>query len=110
MSLFLTLSELENILASLKDHAEHYRNRREALAAMEERYLKFVELAKAFGVELKLAEGVELYTGGELPDNTELLERINKALATVRRIKQSYGDLKVIVDIQFNLNKIIVKI
>ncbi|MGC9117776.1 MAG: hypothetical protein ACP5I3_02160 [Thermoproteus sp.] len=110
MSLFLTLSELENILASLKEYAERYRNNRENLTAMEERYLKFVELAKAFGVELKLTEGVELYTGGELPDNAELLERINRALAAVRRIKQSYGDLKVIVDIQFDLKKIIVKI
>ena len=110
MSLFLTLDELESLLSSLKEYAERYRENKDALASMEERYLKFVELAKAFGVDLKLAEGVELYAGGSLPDNTELLERIDKALATVKRIKQSYGNLKVIVEIQLDFKKIIIKI
>ncbi|MEL9989783.1 MAG: hypothetical protein QXP98_04545 [Thermoproteus sp.] len=110
MSLFLTLSELERLLDSLREYAERYREKREALAAVEDRFLKFTELARAFGVDLKLAEGVEFYTGGELADNTELLERINRALAAVRRLRQSYGDLKVIVDIQIDLKKIMVKI
>ncbi len=110
MSLFLTLDELEALLSSLKEYAERYRESRESLASMEERYLKFIELAKAFGVDLKLAEGVELYTGGALPDNSQFLENILRALAIVKRIKQSYGNLKVIVDIQIDLKKIIIKI
>lgn len=110
MTLFLTLDELEAVLSSLKEYAERYRENKESLASMEERYLKFVELARAFGVDLKMAEGVELYAGGALPDNSQFLDNINKALALVRRIKQSYGNLKVIVDIQIDLKKIIIKV
>lgn len=110
MTLFLSLSELERMLESLKEYAERYRDSRGTLETLEERFHKFVELARAFGVELKLGEGVEFYAGGPLPDNTPLVEQINRALAQVRRIKQTYGDLKVIVDLQIELKKILVKI
>jgi len=44
---------------------------------VEERWKKFEELAFAFGVELKPAEGVEFYSGGPLPDSAELIRFSN---------------------------------
>jgi hypothetical protein len=82
--IFLSLSELETLLTSLREYAEKYRVSRPALEALEERWLKFQELAFAFGIELKPAEGVEFYAGGPLPDNTELVRKLNRMIATVK--------------------------
>jgi hypothetical protein len=71
-------------LTSLREYAEKYRVSRTALEALEERWLKFQELAFAFGIELKPAEGVEFYAGGPLPDNTELVRKLNRMIATVK--------------------------
>ncbi|MBP1448920.1 MAG: hypothetical protein JZD41_02720 [Thermoproteus sp.] len=108
--IFTTLEDLEQILTKIKNAAEKYREGREALEAVEERWAKFVELAKAFGVELKLAEGVEFYASGPLPDNTNFIERLDNTLALIKRIKGLYGNLKIIIDIDFNIKKIMIKI
>lgn len=106
----MKLSELEAILAELRDRAERYRQQREALALMEERWLKFVELALVFGVELKPAEGAEFYAGGPLPDNSDMVRQLDRALANVRKLKEVYGDLIVMVDAEVNIRKILIKI
>jgi len=108
--MLMSLSELEQWLDIVKKSAEKYRQQREGLEHQEERWAKFVELAKAFGVELKLAEGVEFYAGGPLADNAEFLENINRQLDLVRRIKRAYGDIKVIVNIDLNIKSIFIKI
>ncbi|MFB6489771.1 MAG: hypothetical protein TU35_000750 [Thermoproteus sp. AZ2] len=110
MSVYLTLSDFEKILTELREAAERYRERRQALEALEERWAKFVELAKAFGVELKLAEDIEFYAGGALPNNDDFINKINRTLAYIRRIKQTYGDLKIIVDLDINIKKIMIKV
>lgn len=110
MSIFITLVDLEQILIQIRSAAEKYREQREALEAVEERWAKFVELAKAFGIELKLAEGVEFYASGPLSDNTNFIERLDNTLALIRRIKGLYGNLKIIVDIDFNIKKIMIKV
>lgn len=108
--MLMRLSELESLLAQLRDRAERYRQQRDALAAVEERWLKFVELASVFGVELKPAEGAEFYAGGPLPDNADMVRRLDRALATVRRLREAYGDLTVMVDAEVNIRKILIKI
>jgi hypothetical protein len=108
--IFLSLSELETLLTSLREYAEKYRVSRPALEALEERWLKFQELAFAFGIELKPAEGVEFYAGGPLPDNTELVRKLNRVIATVKKLREIYGDVKVIVDLDLSIKKIVLKI
>ncbi len=108
--ILLTLTDLEKILTTIRDYAERYRLNKPALEAMEERWLKFLELALAFGVDLKPAEGVEFYAGGPLPDNTDFIKRIDKLISTVKKLKEVYGDLKVIVDLDFSIKKTIIKI
>jgi hypothetical protein len=108
--ILLALSEFESLLLSLKQYAEKYRISRPALEALEERWLKFQELAFAFGIELKPAEGVEFYAGGPLPDNTDLLRRLDRMIATVKKLRETYGDVKVIIDLDLSIRKIVLKI
>ncbi|AET32985.1 hypothetical protein [Pyrobaculum ferrireducens] len=108
--IYLSLSELENILSALREYAEKYRVNRPALEAVEERWLKFQELAFAFGIDLKPAEGVEFYAGGPLQDNLDFLRKIDRMLATVRKLKEIYGDVKVIVDLDLTIKKTVIKI
>lgn len=106
----LTLSELESLLTTLREYAERYRTNRPVLEALEERWLKFAELAFAFGIDLKPAEGVEFYAGGPLPDNADFIRRIDRMLSTVKKLKEVYGDAKVIVDLEINIKKTVIKI
>lgn len=108
--IFLTLSELEDLLSALVEYAQRYRDGSRTLATLEERWAKFQELAAAFGVVLKPAEGVEFYAGGPLADNSELLKRLDQALTTVRKLKEVYSDVKVIVDLDLEIKKISIKI
>ncbi|MCC6035518.1 MAG: hypothetical protein LM559_00505 [Pyrobaculum sp.] len=108
--ILLSLSELESLLATLREYAEKYRTSRPALEALEERWVKFQELAFAFGIELKPAEGVEFYAGGPLPDNVELLKKLDRMIATVKKLKETYGDVKVIVDMDLSIRKTVLKI
>ncbi|AAL64570.1 hypothetical protein [Pyrobaculum aerophilum] len=108
--IYLSLSELEALLTSLREYAEKYRTNRPVLEALEERWLKFQELAFAFGVELKPAEGVEFYAGGPLPDNLDFIKKIDRLLATVRRLREVYGDVKVMVDLDISIKKTVIKI
>ncbi|MEM1597598.1 MAG: hypothetical protein QXP31_00795 [Pyrobaculum sp.] len=105
-----TLSELEKLLTSLRDYAEKYRTNRPVLEAVEDRWLKFQELAFAFGVELKPAEGVEFYAGGPLADNSDFIRRLDRTISTIRKLREIYGDVKVIVDIDLSVKKITIKI
>lgn len=108
--IFLSLSELESLLTALLEHAQRYRANKDLLATVEERWLKFQELAFAFGVELKPAEGVDFYAGGPLPDNTDFMKKVDRMLATIRKLKEIYGDIKVFVDIDLNIKKVSIKI
>jgi len=108
--IFLSLSELESLLTMLREYAEKYRTSRPALEALEERWVKFQELAFAFGIELKPAEGVEFYAGGPLPDNVEFLKKLDRMIATVKKLKETYGDIKVIVDLDLSIRKTMIKI
>ena len=108
--IYLSLSELEALLTSLREYAEKYRTNRPVLEALEERWLKFQELAFAFGVELKPAEGVEFYAGGPLPDNLDFIKKIDRLLATVRKLREVYGDVKVMVDLDISIKKTVIKI
>jgi len=108
--IYLSLSELESLLTSIRDYAEKYRTTRPVLEAVEERWKKFEELVFAFGIELKPAEGVEFYSGGPLPDNTEFVKRLNRLITTVRRLRETYGDTKVVVELELEVKKVVVKI
>jgi hypothetical protein len=108
--IFLSLSELETLLTSLREYAEKYRVSRPALEALEERWLKFQELAFAFGIELKPAEGVEFYAGGPLPDNAEFVRKLDRMITTLKKLREIYGDVKVFVDLDLSIRKIILKI
>jgi len=108
--IYLSLSELESLLTSIRDYAEKYRTTKPVLEAVEERWKKFEELAFAFGVELKPADGVEFYSGGPLPDNAELIRRLDKLIATVRRLREAYGDVKVVVELDLDVRRIAIKI
>jgi len=108
--IYLSLSELESLLTSIRDYAEKYRTTRPVLEAVEERWKKFEELAFAFGVELKPAEGVEFYSGGPLPDNTEFVRHLDRLIATVRRLREAYGDVKVVVELDLDARRIAIKI
>jgi hypothetical protein len=108
--MLLSLSELETLLTSLREYAEKYRVSRPALEALEERWLKFQELAFAFGIELKPAEGVEFYAGGPLPDNAEFIRKLDRTITTVKKLREIYGDVKVLVDLDLSIRKIILKI
>lgn len=108
--ILLTLSELENLLISFREYAEKYRTSREVLEALEERWQKFVELAFAFGVELKPAPGVEFYAGGPLPDNADFVKKLDILISTIRKLKETYGDVKVIVDIDLSIKRTLIKI
>jgi len=108
--IYLSLSELESLLTSIRDYAEKYRTTKPVLEAVEERWKKFEELAFAFGVELKPAEGVEFYSGGPLPDNAEFVRRLDRLISTIKKIREIYGDVKVIVDIDINVKKVTIKI
>jgi hypothetical protein len=109
-AVFMSLSELERLLAALRGGAERYRESRPLLESMEERWAKFVELAAAFGVELKPAEGVEFYAGGPLPDNAEFIRRLDRMIAALKKLRDVYGDLKVIVHLDVEIKKIAIKI
>ncbi|ACB40679.1 hypothetical protein [Pyrobaculum neutrophilum] len=108
--ILVTLSELEALLTSLRDYAEKYRTNRLTLEAVEERWLKFQELAFAFGIELKPAEGVEFYAGGPLPDNADLIRRLDRMISIVKKMKEVYGDVKVMVDLDLVIKRTIIKI
>lgn len=108
--ILITLSELETLLTSIREYAEKYRTNRLALEALEERWLKFQELAFAFGIDLKPAEGVEFYAGGPLPDNADFIRRLDRLISTVRKMREVYGDVKVIVDLDLSVKKMLVKI
>lgn len=108
--ILLSLSELESLLSTLRDYGEKYRTNRPVLEAMEERWLKFLELAFAFGVDLKPVEGVEFYAGGPLPDNTDFMRRLDRLISTVRKLREVYGDVKVIVDLDISIKKTVIKI
>ncbi|ABL87543.1 conserved hypothetical protein [Pyrobaculum islandicum DSM 4184] len=108
--ILITLSELETLLTSIREYAEKYRTNRLALEALEERWLKFQELAFAFGIDLKPAEGVEFYAGGPLPDNADFIRRLDRLISTVRKMREVYGDVKVIVDLDLSVRKMLVKI
>jgi len=108
--ILLSLSELESFLTTLRDYAEKYRTSRPALEALEERWHKFQELAFAFGIELKPAEGVEFYAGGPLQDNIDFLKKLDRMIATVKKLKETYGDVKVIVDLDLSIRKTVLKI
>lgn len=108
--ILITLSELETLLTSIREYAEKYRTNRLALETLEERWLKFQELAFAFGIDLKPAEGVEFYAGGPLPDNADFIRRLDRLISTVRKMREVYGDVKVIVDLDLSVRKMLVKI
>ncbi len=110
--LYLRLSKLEEILVSLRDAAEEYRRQRVFLSELDERWRRFVELARRFNVELKLVKVPEMsfYLGEELPDNADLVRKLNAMIAAVRRIREVYGDLPVIVQLDVNLGRVMVKV